>query len=446
LDIVSLTVIHVRALAATGALVWAILSLPARADKLCITTVPPGATVQINGVLVGTTPYEQSIPGGYLHKTKTALGARLGYPMVARLTLEGYAAKEIQLTEGPMSWVSTLKGHNHGAYWLLKTDHFQVELQSVSQTFTGAVESVSGSTLIPGPRPELSLEELVSRTKPAVVFLKSLTKSGTGFFITETGVIATNAHLARGEEALLATLPNGTRLEAKIVYIDPDLDIALAKTIGEGFPHLPLAEAATVRQGESVSAIGNPGDAMLFSVTKGIVSAVGRFDAAGPGTWIQTDAPINPGNSGGPLLNSRGEVIGINSQKLIKKNVAGISFALSASDLLEVLHRFYPTGSKPNEGIAASANAKLPSGASLMNTSAPPQISPGLGVTEITSDPDGAEIFLDDKFIGTTPATPRLGEGAHTLTLKSPHHADWQRSITVLKDSTVTVKATLDPI
>jgi S1-C subfamily serine protease len=340
LDIVSLTVIHVRPLAATGALVWAFLSLPARADKLCITTVPPGATVQINGVLVGTTPYEQSIPGGYLHKTKTALGARLGYPMVARLTLEGYAAKEIQLTEGPMSWVSTLKGHNHGAYWLLKTDHFQVELQSVSQTFTGAVESVSGSTLIPGPRPELSLEELVSRTKPAVVFLKSLTKSGTGFFITETGVIATNAHLARGEEALLATLPNGTRLEAKIVYIDPDLDIALAKTIGEGFPHLPLAEAATVRQGESVLAIGNPGDAMLFSVTKGIVSAVGRFDAAGPGTWIQTDAPINPGNSGGPLLNSRGEVIGINSQKLIKKNVAGIGFALSASDLLEVLHRF----------------------------------------------------------------------------------------------------------
>jgi hypothetical protein len=81
-----------------------------------------------------------------------------------------------------------------------------------------------------------------------------------------------------------------------------------------------------------------------------------------------------------------------------------------------------------------------------MNTSAPPQISPGLGVTEITSDPDGAEIFLDDKCIGTTPATLRLGEGAHTLTLKSPHHADWQRSITVLKDSTVTVKATLDPI
>jgi len=208
----------------------------------------------------------------------------------------------------------------------------------------------------------------------------------------------------------------------------------------------PLADAATVRQGESVLAIGNSGDAMLFSVTKGIVSAIGRFDAAGPGTWIQTDAPINPGNSGGPLLNSRGEVIGINSQKLIKKNVTGIGFALSASDLLAVLHHFYPAGPNANESFATSANEKLPSGASLMNTAASPQISPGFGVTEITSDPDGGEIFLDDKFVGTSPATLRLSEGAHSLIIKSPHHADWQRSITVLKDSVVTVKATLNPI
>lgn len=439
--------IHTRAFVGVP-LVCALLSLPVLADKLRITTVPPGATVQINGVLVGTTPSEQHIPGGYLHKTKRSLGSRLEHPMVARLTFEGYAAKEIQFTEGPMSWVSTLKGHNHGAYWLLKTDHFQVELQSASQTFTGAVESVSGSTIVP----ELSLEELGSRTKPAVVFSKGLTKSGTGFFITSTGVVATNAHLARGEEALLATLPNGTQLEAKIVYVDPELDIALAKTPGDGFPHLPLAEAATVRQGESVLAIGNPGDAMLFSVTKGIVSAVGRFDAAGPGTWIQTDAPINPGNSGGPLLNTRGEVIGINSQKLIKKNVTGIGFALSASDLLAVLHHFYPSAQQPNENEAASANTaastntRLPSGASMMNTAANTQIVPGFGVTEITSDPNGAEIFLDDKFVGTCPTTLRIAEGTHTLILKSAHHSDWSRSISILRDSTVTVKATLAPI
>jgi serine protease Do len=194
---------------------------------------------------------------------------------------------------------------------------------------------------------DVSLEEMVRRTKPAVLYLKGLNKSGTGFFITETGVIATNAHVARDEESLLATLPGGLQLEAKVVYIDAELDIALLKVAGNNFPHLTLADAALVQQGESVFAVGNPGDAMLFSVTKGIVSAVGKFESAGPGIWIQTDTPINPGNSGGPLVNARGEVIGINTQKLVKKNVTNIGFALSATDLLNVLHSFYPANSQP---------------------------------------------------------------------------------------------------
>ena len=172
-----------------------------------------------------------------------------------------------------------------------------------------------------------------------------------------------------------------------------------------------------------------------------------RFEAAGPGTWIQTDAPINPGNSGGPLLNSRGEVIGINSQKLVKKNITGIGFALSASDLLQVLHRFYPPAPKPTENVSVSPESKLPSGASLLNTTSGAQSSSGLGLTVITSDPDGAEIFLDDKFVGTTPASLRIAEGNYHLVLKSaittriglaPSH--------ILKDSTVTVKATLEPL
>ncbi len=171
---------------------------------------------------------------------------------------------------------------------------------------------------------------------------------------------------------------------------------------------------------------------------------MGRFEAAGPGTWIQTDAPINPGNSGGPLLNARGEVIGINSQKLIKKNVTGIGFALSATDLLEVLHRFYPPTPMQNESAASSHPPKLPPASSLMSAASAPQTDNGFGVTEITSDPDGAEVFLDDNFVGTTPATLRIAAGPHTLILKSANHNDWNRSISILKDSTVTVKAALD--
>jgi len=159
---------------------------------------------------------------------------------------------------------------------------------------------------------------------------------------------------------MLTILASGQQLEAKVVYIDDDLDIALAKVQGGNFPHLTLADPSTIRQGESVLAIGNPGDALLFSVTRGIVSAVGKFSRAGPGTWIQTDTPINPGNSGGPLLNARGEAIGINTQKIIKKSITGIGFALSSSELLGVLHHFYPSTLPRTEKLSAPITAVEP--------------------------------------------------------------------------------------
>ena len=420
------------------------------ADKLQITSTPPGATVELDGVAAGVTPFERDFPGGYFRKTRTSMGSRLEHPVVARISLIGYASKEVKLTEGPMNWIS-LNGRNRGEYWLFKSDHFHVDLQPISETFTGEVAakvSDGGASL----QPELSLEELVRQTKPAVVYLKGLDKAGSGFFVTGTGIIVTNAHLARGEEILVTILSNGQQLEAKVVHIDPDLDIALAKVEGTSgkfdFPHLTLTDATAVHQGENVLAIGNPGDAMLFSVTKGIVSAVGKFPDAGPGTWIQTDTPINPGNSGGPLLNGRGEVIGINTQKLIKKNVTGIGFALSATDLLEVLHRFYPSVALENHGATQAARPSILAGNG--ESSEPlktfsPSITDAVGTVSVSSEPDGAEIFVDDKFLGNAPATLKLPAGTHSILLKFPGHADWRRTLEVLKSSKTSLKAALDP-
>jgi len=344
-----------------------LLLSPARgyADKLRITSNPSGATVEIDGSVVGTTPYEINLPGGYFHRTKTSWGARLEHPMEARISLAGYTTQEITLTDGPMNW-NSLNGRNHGQFWLLKRNEFNFELDPVSDSTDSVAETVSSPKTartnnretLPETPPE-GPEDVVRRAKSAVVYLKGGHKSGSGFFVTDSGVIATNAHLVRGQESLLALLSDGQTFEAKIVYIDADFDIALLSVGGSGFPHLQLAEINTVHQGENVVAIGNLGSAMPFSVTKGVVSAVGRFGAAGPGTWIQTDAPINPGSSGGPLLNSRGEVVGINTQKLIKADATGIGLALSASDLLTVLRRFHhsttpsleklSTPSKPEE-------------------------------------------------------------------------------------------------
>ena len=424
-----------------------------RADSLKITSNPPGATVQLDGVPVGTTPFEKNFPGGYFHRTRTSLGQRLEHPMVARVSLTGYATHEIALTEGPMDWID-LHGRHHGQYWLFKADHFHVDLDTIASTFTGAVSAATPAQ--PAAfQPELSLEELVRQTKPAVVCLKALDGMGSGFFVTETGVIATNAHVARGDSTLLVLLPGGAQLEAKVVYIDPDLDIALAKAVAPSpdfmFPHLALADAALVRQGESVFAIGNPGDAMLFSVTRGVVSAVGHYPAAGPGTWIQTDAQINPGNSGGPLLNTRGEVIGLNTLKVIRKNVTGIGFALSAGDLLAVLRRFYPGLASPPPSTASTSTESNPAAEeSIAETSTAPSnstvvatpSSEGFGTLTISSEPDAAEIYVDGKFHGNTPGTLKLPAGSHTVLLKSPGLPDYSRTLDVLKSSKLTLKAT----
>src|SRR5277367_3669612 len=395
-------------------------SVSLSAQSLKITSTPPGATVELDGVASGTTPFEKKFPGGYFHRTHTAIGERLEHPLVVRVSLPGHVTREIALTEGPMDWID-LHGRHHGQYWLFKSDHFQVDLPLASDTFTGKINASLAAQ--PSSAPVLSLEELVKRAKPAVVYLKALDRAGSGFFVTGTGVIATNAHLARGESSFLAVLSSGAQLEAKVVYVDADLDIALAKinppSPGFSFPSISLADTANVHQGETVLAIGNPGDAMLFSVTQGIVSAVGKFPSAGPGTWIQTDAPINPGNSGGPLLNMRGEVIGLNTQKLIKKNVNGIGFALSSTDLLDVLHRFYPDVApsiasatrpivtiSPEEASDSRENISHPSSSSVSSADPATPMSSvvasteGSGLISITSDPDGAEIYIDSKFLG----------------------------------------------
>jgi serine protease Do len=428
------------------------------AESLKITSNPLGATVELDGVPVGTTPFEKDFPGGYFHRTHTVLGERLEHGMVARISLPGYATHEIALTEGPMDWID-LHGRHHGQYWLFKADHFHVDLDTIASTFSGAVAAAT-PVRPAAAQPELSLEELVRRAKPAVVCLRGFDGFGSGFFVTETGVIATNAHVARGDSTLVVLLSDGAQLPAKVVYIDAELDIALVKAAPPApsfrFRHLALADTSLVRQGESVVAIGNPGDGMLFSATKGIVSSVGEFPSAGVGTWIQTDAQVNPGNSGGPLLNSHGEVIGLNTSKIVRKEVTGISFALSAGDLLKVLRRFYPDLAAPAPVTTASRSAEAASNpeespVTPTPVSGPTSSSPlaastaaGFGVLTITSDPDDAEIYIDGKFHGNAPATLKLIAGSHTVVLKSSGLADYTRALEVPASSKLSLKASLE--
>lgn len=398
---------------------------PARADTLRITSTPAGATVEIDGLKVGTTPYQTKLPGGYFHKAAFGFGAHLEHSMRLRISKEGFASKEIEMTEGPVSFIgyTPFATQYRGDCWLLKTNHFEITLEPASKSFTGTVVTTAAANSRVEMRPELSVEDVVQQSKPSVVLLRRPDGHGSGFFITETGVIATNAHVAEGQQTLVAELSSGEKLDAEVVYVDTEKDIALVKVDGSGFPHLPLANLTTVQQGQTVVALGSPGLGLPFSATKGIVSALGQSEGNGKGTWIQTDAAINPGNSGGPLLNSHAEVVGINTQKVVKQGFQGIGFALSSNDLIEVLHRLYPAVTAP--------------------ASPPREVTDEFGTVTVSSDPDGADVYLDGKFVGNTPAVLKIPVGEHAVRLTSPNRTDWQRAVEMLKDSQINLKAKL---
>jgi hypothetical protein len=146
------------------------------------------------------------------------------------------------------------------------------------------------------------------------------------------------------------------------------------------------------------------------------------------------------------------EVIGINTLKLIKKNVTGIGFALSASDVVEVLHRFYPNVVRAKQRTAPAAGppaiAEISDAAQASNTSGclpSPAAPDGTGTVTISSEPDGAEMFADEKFVGNAPASQKLSAGSHAILLRFPRHGNWRRTLEVLKSRRVSLRATLEP-
>lgn len=387
-----------------------------------------GATVEIDGVVVGTTPFRANYPGGFFHKTKTVIGTRLEHAMTARIYKDGYTVQEVMLTDGPFEWIA-LNGRNHGRYWLLKTSQIHATLRVTSKVFNGSVRTSSNAGTTLDYRPELAAERVVEIASPAIVKLRDNHGWGTGFLLTDAGVIATNHHVVEGDTSITVVFSAASELPGTVVYTDSEMDLALVKIEGQGFPHVSLADLSDVHPGQTVLAIGNPSHGMPNTVTKGIVSAVGRNPEAGHGTWIQTDAAINPGNSGGPILNVHGDVVGINTLKALSTqgsgggvSLQGIGFALNASDLIQLLQRFYPQSTAPPVAVQSA----------------------GVGNLRITSDPTGAEIYMDGRIVGQTPSTIPTPTGPHKLLLRSSGRKEWERELEVIKDSELTVNPVLE--
>jgi serine protease Do len=166
---------------------------------------------------------------------------------------------------------------------------------------------------------------------------------GSGFILTTDGFVMTNAHVVEGADEVVVTLPDKREFKAKIVGFDKRTDVAVVKIDGTGFPAVKVGDVSRLKVGEWVMAIGSP-FGLENTVTAGIVSAKQR-DTGDYLPFIQTDVAINPGNSGGPLINMRGEVVGINSQIYSRSGgFMGISFAIPIDEAIRVSEQLRVSG------------------------------------------------------------------------------------------------------
>jgi len=171
--------------------------------------------------------------------------------------------------------------------------------------------------------------------------------TGSGFIISNDGRIITNAHVVAGADTVTVRLKDGRSFKGKVLGKDELTDVAVVKIQGDNLPSIPLGNSDALQPGQWAIAIGNP-LGLDNTVTAGIISATGRSsrDIGGPERrveYIQTDAAINPGNSGGPLLNERGEVIGMNTA--IIQGANGLGFAVPINTAQKVATQLAATGS-----------------------------------------------------------------------------------------------------
>ncbi len=289
---------------------------------------------------------------------------------------------------------------------------------------------------------ELTSQEIIALASPSVVGIRTMVEQnygwyfgtqtyegvGSGFIITSDGYIVTNYHVIEDAVSIMVILADGTEYEAEVIGFDELSDVAVLKVEAQNLPALVIGNSDAVIVGDTVIAIGCPsGIDLAGTATRGMVSMVNReisiTDSYGRlqkmMSVIQIDAAINPGNSGGPLLNSRGEVIGINTLKLSSTSYEGIGFALPINGVMKLVDQICENGAvveRPTDSFvtgkaalgityreitaAESKKYQLPQGVLVVLLSQGGAAQKGgMKSGDIIVEFDGKETITDDKLI-----------------------------------------------
>ncbi len=288
---------------------------------------------------------------------------------------------------------------------ILSDGRTYIPLRAVSEALGAEVgwDDVSKSAFITFSEDD-AVSKIVENVSPSVVAVignyvsgsesskfNNPTAHGTGVIYKSDGHIVTNAHVVAGITNITVVLANGESLPARILYSDEVADLAVIKVDKVGLTPVKMAEENTVFSGQTAIAIGTPISlSMRNTVTKGIVSGTGVALSDSYYKLLQTDTTINPGNSGGPLLNLRGELIGITSSKYVGIGIENMSFAIPADTVRYAIDQFEKNGkivrAELNMTLEQSWEAKigLPTEKGLtVKASKQEKIAPGSVITEV---------------------------------------------------------------
>jgi S1-C subfamily serine protease len=205
-----------------------------------------------------------------------------------------------------------------------------------------AVVRIDSSRVVEEPLGEMGLNPFFGQQSPQERVQRG---TGSGFIVNSNGQILTNAHVVQGADSVTVVLKDGRRFKGEVVGADPTTDVAVVKINAADLPTVKVGDSDSLLPGQAAIAIGNP-LGLDSTVTQGIISATGRsgadFGSSSRVNFIQTDTAINPGNSGGPLINSRGEVIGMNTA--IIQGASGIGFAVPIATAPRVAEQILTKG------------------------------------------------------------------------------------------------------
>lgn len=281
-------------------------------DRKTLGALAIGASVWFSPVVLGLAPVQAAA---------AATGAVVGLPNFADLVDQvGPAVVNIRTLERP-------KSGRMGAQGQIGEEEM---LEFLRRYYGGSLPQPGGKA-VPRGRRQTPSEEPVPRGV------------GSGFILSADGYVMTNAHVIDGADEVLVTLTDKREFKAKVLGADASTDVAVLKIDGKDLPFLTLGSSDKIRVGEWVIAIGSPFN-LENTVTAGIISAKQR-DTGEYLALIQSDVAVNPGNSGGPLINMRGEVIGINSQiATLSGGYNGISFAIPIDEAVRVSEQIKKSG------------------------------------------------------------------------------------------------------